>query len=194
MTPSVHGVAGNEFFIREERRLGAPAPVSFSDSSPTLKVYTDDYVNEIIKVPTVYERMRAVDPDVLIWVAVHQVYRGADRLLVAKPTVMAKAFESEFEDIVKKGVDQSKPTRTHYENLDKDVIEVVDDALEKGPLPDVLTVYLTGTDLYAHIAEEGPMQARRAYLTEGRGSCAGALAQAAPRAQRACQSLCGADL
>ncbi len=28
--PAVHGVAGNEFFIREESRLGAPAPVSFS--------------------------------------------------------------------------------------------------------------------------------------------------------------------
>jgi len=29
--PAEHGVAGNEFFIREERRFAAPAPATFND-------------------------------------------------------------------------------------------------------------------------------------------------------------------
>ena len=38
--------------------------------------------------------------------------------------------------------------------------------LSRGVLPDVLTLYLSGTDLYAHVAEEGPDKARRSYLEE----------------------------
>ena len=166
VTPSHHGISGNEFFIREERRLGAPAPVSFADSKPTLETYTDNYVNQMIKVPTVYQRMREKDPNVLVWVAVHQIYSGADRLLVAPPTVMAHAFETLFEEVVKKGTAQNKPSRNVYEKLDRDVVDKVTSTLDKGPVPDVLTVYLSGTDLYAHIAEEGPDDARRAYLRE----------------------------
>jgi hypothetical protein len=165
-TPAEHGVTGNEFFIREERRLAAPAPVSFKDSAPTLEVYTDDYVNKILQVPTIYERMRDHDPNVLIWVAVHQVYRGADRLLVAPPTVLAEAFTDLFEETIKKGINPKKPSRGTYEKLDHDVLSEVTSALGKGPLPDVLTIYMTGTDLYAHIAEEGPNDARRKYLIE----------------------------
>jgi hypothetical protein len=166
VTPSHHGITGNEFFIREEKKLAAPAPVSFADAAPTLEIYTDGYLNKIVKVPTVYERMRETDPYVLVWVAVHQLYTGADRLLVAPPTVMADAFETIFETIVKKGTAHDKPSRRVYEKLDKDVIDKVTSTLDKGPVPDVLTVYLSGTDLYAHIAEEGPDAARRAYLRE----------------------------
>lgn len=165
-TPAEHGVAGNEFFIREERRLAAPAPVSFRDSAPTLEVYTDDYVNKIIQVPTIYERMRDHDPNVLIWVAVHQAYRGADRLLVAPPIVLAEAFQDLFEETLKKGLNPNKPSRDIYEKLDHNVVSEVTSALGKGPLPDVLTIYMTGTDLYAHIAEEGPNDARRKYMVE----------------------------
>jgi hypothetical protein len=92
--PSVHGVAGNEFFIRDERRFAAPAPVSVDSATPVLEIYTDDYVNNLVPEPTVYERMRERDPDVLIWVAMHQIYRGADRLVFARRTVLADAFEA----------------------------------------------------------------------------------------------------
>src|SRR6202040_3116053 len=56
--------------------------------------------------------------------------------------------------------------RAAYAELDEQVISVVRDALDSGPVPDVLTVYLSGTDLYAHVATEGPDAARRAYLHE----------------------------
>jgi hypothetical protein len=172
--PAVHGVAGNEFFIREESRLGAPAPVSFSDSKPTIEIYTDGYLNKLVKVPTVYERMREREPHIAIWVALHQLYSGADRLLFATNTVMARALEEGLVKVTKKTAktatlqDDAKPDRGMFAMLDDDVIDKVVDALDDDddPVPDVLTVYLTGTDLYAHVAEEGPDQARRAYLHE----------------------------
>jgi predicted AlkP superfamily pyrophosphatase or phosphodiesterase len=166
LTPSQHGITGNEFFVREERKLGAPAPVSFVDSKPTLAIYTDGYLDGLKKGPSVYDRIREKDPNVLAWVAMHQVYSGADRLLVTKPTIIAHAFEHAIIDTVKKVEGAKKPTRDAYQKLDEQVISGVIDELDDGALPDVLTVYLSGTDLYAHIAEEGPDEARRTYLVE----------------------------
>lgn len=163
--PSVHGVSGNEFFIREQRRLAAPAPVGFDDPTPVLATYTDDYVNDLVRLPTVYERMRERDPDLLVWVAMHQIFRGADRLLVARRTVMFDAFHAFAQAKLAEIADQKEP-RAVYAALDEEVVEEVVDALEAGPVPDVLTVYVPGTDLYAHVVTGGPDPARRDYLRE----------------------------
>jgi predicted AlkP superfamily pyrophosphatase or phosphodiesterase len=176
--PAEHGISGNEFFIREERRLGAPAPVSFTDSKPTIEIYTDGYLNELVKVPTVYEKMRAREPNILIWVAIHQLYTGADRLLFATSTVMAHALEEGLVKVAKTATLQGeKPDRRKFAMLDNDVIAKVEHALDDDdePVPDVLTVYLSGTDLYAHVAEEGPDEARRAYLKDIADPAIGAL-------------------
>jgi len=164
VTPAQHGITGNELFIRQWRKFGAPAPVSFSDSAPTLAVYTDNYLSTLTNAPTVYDQMRVKDPNVLCWVAMHQVFSGADRLIVTKPSIMSDAFEEAFERIAKLG--DPRPTRGVFEKVDKSVVAAVIDELGKGPVPDVLTVYLSGTDLYAHIAAEGPDEARRAYLRQ----------------------------
>lgn len=179
--PAEHGVSGNEFFIREEARLAAPAPVSFTDSQPTIEIYTDGYLNKLVKVPTVYEKMRAREPNILIWVAIHQLYTGADRLLFATRTVMAHALEEGLVKVAKTATLQGeKPDRRKFAMLDNDVISKVQDALDDvdddETVPDVLTVYLTGTDLYAHVAEEGPDDARRAYLRDIADPAIGALA------------------
>ncbi len=176
--PSEHGITGNEFFIREELRLAVPAPVSFNDSKPTIQIYTDEYLNKLVKVPTVYERMRSREPDILIWVAIHQLYSGADRMLFATSTVMADALEEGLVKIAKTAtLHGDSPSRSAFEMLDKDVVTKVEHALDgDGPVPDVLTVYLSGTDLYAHIAEEGPDAARRAYLKEVADPAIGVLA------------------
>ena len=163
--PAYHGVTGNEFFIREEGRFAAPAPASFSDDDPVLAIYTDEYLNKLTLVPGVYQRMRQEDPDVLIWVSMQHYYAGADRLLAARPTVVAQAFEAYIEETLTKLATQ-KESRITYEKLDKEAMKVVIDALDAGPVPDVLTVYLSGTDLYAHVAEEGPDVARHTYLHE----------------------------
>ena len=57
-----------------------------------------------------------------------------------------------------------KGSRAVYQKLDEEITGGVVGALDSGPLPDVLTMYYAGTDLYAHVAFEGPDVARRAYL------------------------------
>ena len=180
VTPAHHGVAGNEFFIRETRTLGAPAPVTFSEAGPTIACFTEDeYLNSLLHAPTVYERMRQRDPDVLVWVAMQHVYAGADLLLLADRTAFARAFEDELETVVVK-VTEGKDTRDVYESLDREVMEVVIDELDGDDaiVPDVLTVYLSGTDLYGHVAAEGPDASRRDYLKEIADQEVGKLADA----------------
>ncbi len=160
--PGVHGVPGNEFFAREERAMVAPAPVSFDDIAPTLAVYTEDALGARLDVPTVYEQMRAHDPGARIWVAMSQVYRGADKLLLAKRSVLSGAFAA----VVRETVDE-RTARGIYAELDEEVLDaVVEELDEEKEIPDVLTVYVAGIDLFAHHADQGPDVARRAYLRE----------------------------
>lgn len=166
--PAHHGMAGNEFFVRSTRVFSAPIPGTFHDAAPTIACLTsDEYCNRILTAPTVYQQMRARDEDVLIWVAMHHIYTGADVIFAADRTAIAKAFESKLTGTIETLV-TDKESRADYETLDGEVIEVVIDALEQKDIahPDVLTVYLSGTDLYGHIAREGPDKARRAYLRE----------------------------
>jgi hypothetical protein len=163
--PAHHGVTGNEFFIREERRFAAPAPSTFTDKEPVIAIYTDQYINKLCLVPGVYERMRQEDPDVLVWVAMQHYYAGADVLLVTKPTIVVQAFESYIEEALDK-LGSPNETRKIYAKLDELAMDVVVGALDAETVPDVLTVYMSGTDLYAHVAAEGPDVARRAYLRE----------------------------
>ncbi len=160
--PAEHGVTGNEYFIRETQTFACPAPVSFNSMEPTLAIFTDRYLDKLVEVPTVYERMRKQDPDVLIWVAMNHLFRGADKLLMAKRTLLVKALMG----MVVLPSSKTKASRNVFEALDVAAIDAVVDHLGADTLPDVLTVYLSGTDLYAHIAHEGPDDARRAYLRE----------------------------
>lgn len=165
VTPAQHGVTGNEYFVRETRTFACPAPVSFADATPTLEIYTNDALDKLIDAPTVYERTRASAPDSLVWVAMSQVYRGADRLLLARRTAIATAMEGFLESFVEEHLTDNISRRL-YEDLDNSVMASVIDQLDDGPVPDVLTIYLSGTDLYAHTANEGPDVARRDYLVQ----------------------------
>jgi hypothetical protein len=160
--PAEHGVTGNEFFIRETRTFACPAPVSFDASEPTLEIYTDGYLDALTDSPTVYEYIRKKDPDVLIWVAMNHIYRGADKLLLPKRTVIAKALAGFVQLAL--GGEKAAP-RDVYAALDTGTIDTVVEHLKSGPLPDVLTLYIYGTDLWAHVAPEGP-RSRRAYMRD----------------------------
>jgi hypothetical protein len=154
------GVTGNEYFIRERRELACPSPISFTDMSPTIEIYSDGYLDELVTHQNVYERIHAADPDALIWVSLAQLARGADDLLLTKRAALldaAAAYASDKTD--------GKPSRDVYAVLDKAVAsEVASQLGHDGPAPDVLTVYFPGIDTYAHVAPEGPDRARRAYL------------------------------
>ncbi|MEP6859035.1 MAG: alkaline phosphatase family protein [Deltaproteobacteria bacterium] len=165
-TPAgVNGVPNNEFFIRETKTFAAPAPVTFVDSAATMEVYTKGAVNKLVDAPSVYERIHTADPDALIWVALSHFFRGADKMFVAERTAFVKMFAAFVEDGLPRE-ERKVTSRKPYEALDHGAIDAVVSHLASGPAPDVLTLYLSGTDLYAHVAKEGPDEARRAYLTE----------------------------
>lgn len=175
--PAQHGVTGNEFFIRERRTFAAPVPVTVDDTAQVIATYTDGYVNDLLLAPTVYQRLRDREPNLLVWVAMHQIYRGADRLLIVDRTVLANASEALLEEQVAKHIEH-EDSRAVYEKLDDEVVDSVVDELERGPIPDVLTVYLTGTDSFAHVADSGPDPARREYLEQVIDPLVGELATA----------------
>lgn len=159
--PAQHGVTGNEFFIREKRLFAAPAPVSIIDPEPVIETYTKGYANALLAAPTVYELLRERRPSLSSWVSMSQFYRGATRLLLADRTVVADAFRALLSDTL----GSAEPTGI-YAELDEEVIDTLCDTLERDPAPHVITVYLTGTDHFAHGSEKGPDVARRQYLRE----------------------------
>lgn len=161
-TPAQHGVTGNEYFIRESLTFAAPAPVTIPDPSPPLRIYTDDYANQLLLTETVWERMRRQHAGIVIWSSMLPYYAGADLLLTARRTVMVTAFEA----FLTAATDGQAAMRPLYAELDEEALDTVTDELEERPVPDVLTVYLPGIDLYAHHAREGPDPARRDYLRD----------------------------
>jgi hypothetical protein len=161
VAPAEHGFAGNEFFVREKRQFAAPIPVSVSDAADALSVFTEGYANGFLSAPTVYESMRQRDPHVKIWVSMSQFYAGADQLLMTRRGVLGAALAA----FVSGHTEKDLPRKV-WADLDEEDVEVVVEHLKKGPLPDVLTLYLFGTDDWAHISPKGPDVARRTYLKE----------------------------
>ncbi|MBA3500350.1 MAG: alkaline phosphatase family protein, partial [Deltaproteobacteria bacterium] len=149
-----HGVPGNEYFIRERLEFACPAPVSFNDAQPTLEIYTDDYLNKLVAVPSVYEQIHEHDPEALIWVGMNHFFRGTDKLVLASRIVIVKAIEGFVEKQLEKLAGDT--SRRVYEDLDKAAIDAIASRLDdKVAIPDVITLYVSGADLYAHIAKEG---------------------------------------
>lgn len=157
-----HGVAGNEYFVRSRRTYVAPAPVSTGGPDRSIANFTDSYLNRQLRTQTTWERLRGEDPEVLIWVAMHPIYRGADKLLATSRKTLLSAFRGFVEVNI-----AGSSARDLYRVLDEEVADEITDSLaEADPLPDVLAIYLAGTDLYAHQAEKGPDRALSDYLHE----------------------------
>ncbi len=158
--PALHGVAGNEYFIRAEMKFAAPAPVSMNEPELVMKTYTDGYANKLLHVPTLYERLRESGPPLRIWVAMSQFYEGADKLILADRSVLADAFAAFLDD------DDDADDLEMFAAVDEKVIENVEAALEGQGAPHLLTLYLSGADQFAHASKEGPDKARRRYLRD----------------------------
>ena len=161
VAPAVHGVAGNEYFVREERRLAAPAPVSVMSTDPVIATYSAGYVNALLGAPTIYERLRERDPETSSWVSMSQIYRGADRLLLTDGSVVGDVFGAFVAGVFVDDADLQL-----YAQLDRNAIENIVNELTTSAPPRVLTAYLPGADLYGHGAEDGPDVAVRRYLGE----------------------------
>lgn len=157
--PARHGVAGNEFFIRETRRFIAPVPVSVDSDVHTLETQSSSLVDELLTVPTVYHRMRRAEPAMTIWVALSQVHGGADRFLLPDRSVLLDGLRAHVGVAVGR-----EPGYAPYAQVDEAVLDNLREDLDRHGAPDALTLYLFGTDLYAHDAEEGPLPAIETYL------------------------------
>jgi hypothetical protein len=150
-------VPGNEWFERQSRTFYAPAPVTIEDKDHALKVFSDDLLGGVIHVPTLYDLV-----DRRAFVSFSQVQRGADRLAIPTPGA--------FGDLVLaavKGVTDGDTTveRKAYAELDLSAAESLVEQLEEHGLPDLLTVYFPGVDLYTHLAPRA-LEAQRAYLRD----------------------------
>lgn len=174
--PAVHGVTGNEYFIRSEQRYAGPHPVSVFEPDLVLRIYTDGYANALLGAPTLYQRLRMRDPQITVWVAMSPFYEGADRLILADRTVVGKAFTAYLD------ADEDADDVELAASLDDEVIENLEEELAARPAPRVLTVYLAGADLVAHEASHGPDAARRHYLRKVVDGLADRLAEALDRA------------
>jgi hypothetical protein len=176
--PAVHGVAGNEYFVREERRFAAPAPVSIATIEPVLQIYAEGYANDLLAVPTLYERLRARDPALTAWVSASQFHRGADRLLLAERDTLIDALGA-----FAGGDDDDERNIGLFAELDRESVETVIESLDEHPAPKVLTLYLTGPDHFAHGSVRGPEHAITRYLDEIVDPLIGRLADALIRHQ-----------
>ncbi len=159
--PAANGVAGDEFFIRDRRVLATPVPAYTGDAAKALSVYADGYADQLLLVPTVYQRIRAQEPDICAWVMMSQFHRGADLYLHAGAALLEDPALARVG-----GALGGRAPRQPWADLDRSGLAVLEEQLHHRPAPQILTVYLVGTDVYTHQAEEGADAARQAYLHE----------------------------
>ena len=54
--PAYSGIPGNEWFVREEMKFYAPAPVSVTETDDTRRMVTEDLVGKALMTPTLFEQ------------------------------------------------------------------------------------------------------------------------------------------
>jgi hypothetical protein len=143
-TPAYHGVPGNEWFVREEMKFYAPAPVSVIETDDTRRMVTEDLVGKALMTPTLFEQA-----GVRSYVSLNPVYRRADIFTTIEPI----AFASLMADFVHGEIMESASLkRDAYAELDENSVPKLIDAINAHGLPAIQVVYFPGIDLYTHLA------------------------------------------
>src|SRR5215469_11205136 len=132
--PAYHGVSGNEWFVREEMRFYAPAPVSVSETDDTRRMVTEDLVGKALRTPTLF-----VQAGVRSYVSLNPVYRRADIFTTIDPI----AFVSLMADFIHGEVtERSSLKRDAYAELDLNSVPKLIDAINTHGLPASQVEYL----------------------------------------------------
>src|SRR5262245_52268205 len=143
--PARTGVPGNEWFVREQQQFFAPGPVSITDTGDNLKMLTEGLVGNALQTPTLYELVGLHSH-----VSLAPVYRGATLFTTVEPTA--------FVDLMAKvvtGVVSSAPVDENlYAGIDRDSVAKLTTALKEHDVPILQVVYLPGSDLFTHQADE----------------------------------------
>jgi hypothetical protein len=171
--PARTGVPGNEWFAREERTFYAPAPVTVEDHAHALAVFTDDLVGRALRVPTVFERA-----DVRSYVALSQIHRGADLLVLPDLSALGDLVMAVAEGI---GDTDGSVEQAAYEDLDVAAVDQLLETIEEHGVADLQVVYFPGIDLYTHVAERA-LPDQNAYLSEVLDGAVGRVLDAYDRA------------
>lgn len=144
--PAYHGVPGNEWFVREQMKFYAPAPVSVTETDDTRRMVTEDLVGKALNTPTLFEQA-----GVLSYVSLNPVYRRADIFTTMDPI----AFVSLMADFIHGEVmEKASLKRDAYAELDENSVPKLIDAINTHGLPAIQVVYFPGIDLYTHLAPD----------------------------------------
>ena len=163
------GVPGNEWFVREEMRFYAPAPVSLTEHEQALEVYTDQLMGTVVRVPTLYERA-----GVRAYVSLAALHRGADLLTVPRPRAYGRMVREAASGLADP---DERPSQEAYEALDASAAESLARSIRKRGVADLQVVYFPGVDLYTHVAAD-PLNDQVRYLGEVVDPAVGALLEA----------------
>jgi len=147
------GVPGNEWFAREEDRFYAPAPVTVTEHTQALQVYTDQLMGRVTHVPTLYERA-----NVRAYVSLASLQRGADLVTVPDPASFGQLVSAFAE-----GAEHGNVKREVYAKVDEGAAGSLLSIIEKRGVADLQVVYFPGVDLWTHVAPD-PLTAQRQYV------------------------------
>lgn len=154
--PARSGVPGNEWYERRTGRFYAPAPVSLDNKAHALRVYSDGLMDSVVRVPTLYELA-----NVRAYASLTHVHRGADLLTIPSPESFGELVVAAARGVT----DEREVDREAYARVDGAAAESLVESLEDHGLPDLLTVYFPGVDLYTHRAPNA-LDAERAYVRD----------------------------
>ncbi len=143
--PAQTGVPGNEWFVREQRQFVAPAPVSIPDTDDFRRTLTEGLVGNALQTPTLYELLGTRS-----YVSLSQIYRGATLFTTVEPS----AFVTLMTQFVTGVVFGAAAKQELYAQIDLNSVTKVVATLKEHEVPALQVVYLPGTDLFTHIAEE----------------------------------------
>jgi len=152
--PARTGIPGNEWFVREEGRFFAPAPVTIDEFTHTVEMLTEDLMGRALRVPTLYERL-----DRRAFVALAPIYRGADLFVFPAPEAVGGVFLETAQGITS----GESVSREAYSEMDEETVENLAESIERHGIADLQVIYLAGTDLFAHVTED-PTAKTREYL------------------------------
>ena len=134
------GVAGNEWFDRDSLALYAPVAGSVSSLEQTVAVFADDFLGDVIRTPTLYERAGLRSHASLAF-----VHRGADLLTPPNAVDVGELLDAAFDAVV-----GGEGARALYAELDEDAEEGVRSGIEVHGVPDLQVAYFPGADFVAH--------------------------------------------
>ena len=154
-TPPYTGVTGNEWFVREEMRFYAPAPVSVEETDDTYAAVTDDLVGNALMTPTVFKQAGVKSA-----VSLNYVYRSADYYTTVDPASMVSIMG----DFVKGAVGAEDDKKNIYVKLDRDSVPKMLDSIEDHGMPKLQVCYMPGIDLYTHVAASEPLKTEVGYI------------------------------